>query len=238
MFKAASDIQGAENPVVPEWMTRALEANGTGRYLYWGNHDDIMAEGDGWCEPQELSSPSELWRLDELNELVNFYFVVYRDEKLCPDCDGDGYNDATRKLVDTWYSHRNPEGSSWEYMLTQDEVQALFDAGRIPEDECPDAVEYNSRHVFHDAINEHICVKARATRLGFYGLCPTCDGDGSVYIDDEWRLGLQMWFLHPRKGASRGVFCTDITEDELDGVFEYLMQARERMANVFAGLPL
>ena len=55
----------------------------------------------------------------------------------------------------------------------------------------------------HDAINRSICIESRAKREGVYGYCENCDGDGSVYVEDEARVRLQLWVLHPRKGSSK-----------------------------------
>ena len=224
-----------------EWMLGALDANGD-RYFSWGNHEDYMCDdSDRWSSPVEVSSPSELWELDDFNEVANFYFFAYRNEKTCPDCDGRCYNEETRRLDGSFYGR-----GGWERDLTQDEIDALFAKGRIRwEDESPDANEYNSRartdvppfYYDHDAIDRMICVRTRAKRLGVFGWCPTCDGRGSLTVDNHWRLGLQLWVLHPRKGASRGLICTDIAEGELPQVYAYLRGARDRMANVWAALP-
>jgi hypothetical protein len=74
----------------------------------------------------------------------------------------------------------------------------------------PSAEEVNlwSRRGFgHDALNQWICVKAKAKRLGFYGKCRYCDGDGEIYqsseiqrLHDGWQEveppqgeGYQLW---------------------------------------------
>lgn len=226
----AKEYEGAD--AIPGWMVEALDANGDDRYLCWGNYEDYMGSGEGWASPQEVASPSELWELDDLNELANFYFMAYREARTCPDCEGYGYNEETRRLLDTWSAV-----GGWEGGLTQDEVDALFDAGCIAGEEAPAAEEFNAGEPFLDAMACHVCVRARATRLGVYGHCPTCEGEGALTLDSKWRLGLQMWFLHPRKGASRGLVCTDVSEDELPWVYAYLRQARDRMAAVFAAVP-
>jgi hypothetical protein len=82
----------------------------------------------------------------------------------------------------------------WMHDITDHEVRALAFAGRLhdfgqqwdPEKNVyvltrglPTADEVNewSHHFFgHDAINRHICVEARARRLGVYGLCRVCKG--------------------------------------------------------------
>mgnify|MGYP003351469692 CR=1 FL=1 len=39
-----------------------------------------------------------LFEDDELNELVNFYFEIYRNNHKCPHCDGDALNPATKQI--------------------------------------------------------------------------------------------------------------------------------------------
>lgn len=38
----------------------------------------------------------------------------------------------------------------------------------------------------HDAINQWICVRERAERLGVYGLCPICNGSGFYFCEDKY----------------------------------------------------
>lgn len=91
------------------------------------------------------------------------------------------------------------------------------------------------RGLGHDAINRWICVEARAKHLGVYGNCEHCDG-GTIYDEDFATVGLQLWYLHPRKGASRGVYVKNITEKDIPKVIEYLKGAAERNANRFSKL--
>ncbi|GAH18627.1 unnamed protein product, partial [marine sediment metagenome] len=72
------------------------------------------------------------------------------------------------------------------------------------------AEEVNKRYAKgtgHDSINHGICVEVRAKRLGFWGFCETCKGEGYIVTDKEY-LGLNLWMSHPRKGAARGVEIT------------------------------
>jgi hypothetical protein len=43
-----------------------------------------------------------------------------------------------------------------------------------------------------------------------------------------------LWVLHPRKGASRGIYIKNIEENEVEDVLKYLKQAAERNANRFS----
>ncbi len=85
----------------------------------------------------------------------------------------------------------------------------------------------------HDAINRWICVKARAKHLGIYGHCEHCEG-GIVYEEPKAKVALQLWYLHPRKGCSRGVYIEHIEQENLPEIFEYLKEARDRNAERFS----
>lgn len=79
-----------------------------------------------------------------------------------------------------------------------------FNNGYIP---TADEVNAWSRIFGHDTTNRMICVKARATRLGVYGECEYCKGEGEIWqsddikkLHDEWKQfeppvgeGYQLW---------------------------------------------
>lgn len=88
----------------------------------------------------------------------------------------------------------------------------------------------------HDAINRFICITRRAERLGVYGVCTKCEGKGYNFTEEKVHLGLQMWFIHPRKGASRGVYLKNIEKEELPKVIEYLKEAKKRNNDRFDNL--
>lgn len=156
---------------------------------------------------------------------------------------------------------------AWQYHLTEVEVEALVKGGRLndlvgmncwfDEDDnkwmawidkekqeidapvmpTPEAVnEWAHKGFGHDAINRWIAVEARAKHLGVYGHCPHCT-DGVIYDEPKAKLGLQLWILHPRKGAARGVEIEEILEEELPEVYAYLQSAAERNAKRFSKLP-
>lgn len=108
------------------WQLNALKMNIN--YPFWGNYEDYMLNGGIWDSPVELNNINELWVLDTYNELINFYFDLYKDPN-----------------------------------------------------------------------------------------------------DGQTKLGLQMWVIHPRKGASRGVYLKEIkNEEELNIVINYLINAKNR----------
>ena len=222
-----------------DWRINALKMNPN--FCSWGNYEDYMnKKGEGWDSPVELENVNHLWKLDELNELVNFYFEIYRHSEKCEECEETGYNKETLQISKDWYDFDN-KGTRWCDKITQDEVEALWNEGRLKFDfkEIPTAEEINKREKFgfmHDAINRIICIEQRAKRLNVYGLCPKCNGQGYFYTDDKVHLGLQMWFIHPRKGASRGVYLKNIEKEELSKVIKYLDEAKERNNNRFSKL--
>jgi hypothetical protein len=65
--------------------------------------------------------------------------------------------------------------------------------------------------------------------------CPECD-DETVYEPVPAITSLQLWFLHPRKGSSRGVFVESIQESELESILAYLTVAATRNADRFSKL--
>jgi len=271
------DIEDLKNLNAEDWQIECLKKNPN--YVYWGNFEDYMCkDSGGWDSRVNADTITEgLWSLDELNEVVNFYFEVTRESEPCEHCDQSGYNPETKKIKDSWYSFDNSEwvyignkrynSQAWQYCLTEIEIEALVKAGRLtdlikincsfnkeenkwygwidgvrqeiekPEYPTPDKVNEWAKHGFgHDAINQSICVEARAKHLGVYGYCEYCDGKGYNYITDKARLGLQLWFLHPRKGCSKGVYIKDIKQEELSKVIEYLKEAAQRNADRFSRL--
>lgn len=177
-----------------------------------------------------------------LKEVWVGYINPHRGPSNCSACDGSGYNPATKKISDDWYSFdrsrwvwiepgvRRYNDLAWSHHLTQDEVEALVRRGRfvytgllketsfiadpdrktsnysfdeesgewldwdsnerveVNEPEYPSAEDVNAWSTVgfgHDAINQWICVKVRAKRLGVYGKCPVCKGDGEIKNPDE-----------------------------------------------------
>jgi hypothetical protein len=266
-----SDIEEINKLQAKPWQIDLLNKNP--EYVFWGNYEDGMSSTDkGWGSPQELDSFSQRWGLDELNELVNFYFEVYRKNHQCPHCEGAGINPETKEISDNWYGFNNI-GRKWCDKITDDEVYELLKCSRLNEftdyrgfyykdlnvwmswvggqkvqidpptpEQIPSAKEVNDAQnnrkrgfIGHDAINRWICIEQRAKRLGVYGKCEHCV-DGRIYDEPEARVALQLWFIHPRKGASRGVYIKNIKEKEVPEVIAYLKEAAERNANRFSKL--
>jgi len=236
-----SDLEDFSKLNAEDWMMEALKMNPD--YVYWGPYEDYMcSEKSGWDSRVIVDSWDDFGLgLDDLNEVVNFYFEISRSSEECCDCEGSGYNKETQIISDTWYDFENI-GRKWSYSITQDEVEALWDAGRLRHDfeSKPTAEEVNAwargKTMGHDAINKWICVEQRAKRLGVYGKCDNCHGDGYIFTEPKAKLGLVLWVLHPRKGCSRGVHVKEIRQNELPFVIKYLQMAAERNANRFSKL--
>lgn len=141
----------------------------------------------------------------------------------CKECDGSGYNQATKQLSDDWYDFDNT-GRKWCYNITQDEVNALVkehrlidfthnfmqDKGwvkKIPE-YVPTAEEVNkwakSAPMGHDALNRGICIRTRAKRLGVYGLCEHCKGEGIIYFSEKLQQLEENWYNDERYDPPQG----------------------------------
>jgi hypothetical protein len=234
------------------WMLEALALNPS--YVYWGPHEDYMMAGEdsGWRAPMFMSSWSEVMTLDVLNECVNFYFQIVRDSDKCESCDQSGYNPATKRIADDFYDFAET-GRRWRDAITQDEVNALQECGRLTtwnaeagawERKPLTAEQVNAGNRRgaggpfavhnHDAINRSILIETRATRLGVYGHCPKCDGHGYVYTSPAAHLSLVLWIIHPRKGASRGVEIKNLSRDDFKSAVEWLAGAARRNADRFS----
>lgn len=235
------DIKDAARLQAPDWMLDTLALNPD--YVSWGPNEDYMwNEKGGWNSQIFVSTFSDLfnnWQLNDLNEVVNFYFSIDRSTEICKVCDGSGKNLDYTKLDKDWYGFENPE-NRWCDKLVQEEVDALWEEGRLNYKfkEKPTAELVNKQATqIHDAINRWICVEVRAKRLGISTEnCPVCDGAAEVYTEPHPHLQLTLWVLHPRKGASRGVRVMDIKKEEIPEVVAYLKHAALRNADRFSGL--
>lgn len=223
----------------PRWMLEALALNPS--YVFWGVHEDYMSRDNGSWESRVLVPDWKSFNfgLNELNEVVNFYFSIERNGEDCSTCNGEGLNAETLAIQRGWFDYQN-NGKGWEHQLTDIEVKALWDAGRLtPEFDSLPSAEAVNKHFRenpfgHDAINRWICVKARAEHQGVYGKCPDCNGEGFHYTEENCRLALTLWVLHPRKGCSRGVMIENLSETDLVEAREYLREAAKRNAQRFA----
>lgn len=135
-----------------------------------------------------------------LNVVWKGYCNPYPAKVTCHHCEGEGVNTATLKLSRSFrpFGNRN---RGWHDKITQDEVQALVDKNRlmafthtwkkgegqkrrsdnyIPTADEVNAVQSKGLLHTHDFFNKWILVKARAERLGVYGECRWCRGNGTL----------------------------------------------------------
>lgn len=152
----------------------------------------------------------------------------YQYQSECHYCDGTGYNPETKKLADAWYDFEHT-GARWCDKITQDEVEALVEGGRLmdfthfwtkekgwQEKEpkyMPTAEEVNAwesgRGMGHDAINRFICIETRAKRLGVWGHCEHCNGDGENWDSPEHKKAAEEWEQEePPKGEAYQIWET------------------------------
>jgi hypothetical protein len=267
-----SDHKDLARLAVEPWMVEYLKLNP--EYVHWGPGEDYMStKGESWGVSQEVASWSAFgpWELDALNECVHFYFELDRPSERCVSCDASGYNSETKVIADTFYDHgdysidftnwrivgsidnaRKPGGATglrWHDKITQDEVDALVDAGRLRKwtdsgwETVPrTATEVNAANaegakhdheLDHDGINRGILIETRAKRLGVWGLCLSCEGHCTVFTAPRGHLNVVLWILHPRKGCSRGVRVRNLSEADAEAVKRWLAQAAERNARRF-----
>lgn len=225
-----------------EWQIAQLSRNP--EYVFWGVGEDYMdmphIDG-GWNGSIIASdwSSFDIKEPNELNEIINFYFAIERDNVKCEHCDGTGHNPATKVISDGFYDFDH-NGTRWCEKITDDEVDALWAHHRLHQFKTkPTANEVNTAEIkgfVHDGINRIILIETRAKRLGVYGHCEHCEGHGYIFTVPNARLELNLWIIHPRKGAARGVRIETIQEHELPEVLATLREAAQRNAERFSKL--
>lgn len=251
------DLKDAKQMNVEPWQLDLLKLNPS--YVSWGPGEDYMKgkrDEGGWDAGQAFDSWKSFgpWGLDDLNEVVNFYFSVHRENKPCEHCKQSGLNPATHQISEDFYDFANT-GRRWNDKITQDEVDALIEKNRLMDFTSEytkekgwqkhgrpvTAAEVNAAQnrrgaglISHDAINRWILIETRAKRLGVYGHCEHCEGKGYIYTAPNAHVTLTLWFLHPRKGCSRGVEINNITQEDLPEIAKFLKQANERNMERFA----
>ena len=160
--------------------------------------------------------------------------------KKCGMCDGSGFNPASKAIYDAWYNFGGPPFSGICYNLEQADVDALVEAGRLmdfthtwtrgkgwerrADGYLPTAAEVNAwarTGMGHDSINCSIAVNARAKRLGVHGVCPICDGDGSVYPSPAIKAEAEAWqATNPPTGEGWQLWETVTEGSPISPVFE------------------
>lgn len=131
----------------------------------------------------------------------------------------------------------------WDDDITEDEAVALIETGRADRGETAESI--NAKNApgargfgSHDAINRFTLIEARLKRLGIPKDCPECEGHGYVYTAPAAHVSLVLWWLHPRKGCSRGIEVERIEQADLPAIKTFLTEAAQRNAQRFSGVGL
>lgn len=157
----------------PDWMLEVLKANPD--YCSWGPHEDYMwKEGDGRDSRILKESWQDFgpWELDDMNEVVNFYFQIGRDSKECPTCAGRFYHPDSQWVSESFYSHSSPFKRQTERDIQGKAIMARFGSpettpvhgyGGFPSEECFSKYgpEFQS---FCEEMRNHHCWNDRITQ--------------------------------------------------------------------------
>jgi len=96
-----------------------------------------------------------------------------------------------------------------------------FNNGYIPS--AKEVNEWSKRGFGHDSLNHHICVEARAKRLGFYGFCKLCKGKGHYWCDEKYEKLSEEWKpIDPPTGEGYQLWETTIDGSPISPVFKSL----------------
>lgn len=138
------DEEEAKKLNAEPWMTELLKMNPD--YLGWGPHEDYMWVRNDDEGPDELGrKPQGGWtsrilvedwskfeiELDDLNEVVNFYFSVNRESKECETCGGSGYHPDAQWVSESFYRHSNPFRERTHDEIEVSMIMASF-SGSLP----------------------------------------------------------------------------------------------------------
>lgn len=141
------------------------------------------------------------------------------------------YGQAFRDFCEEMREHGH-----WNDRITEDEFLALVAANRNWGHKSAEEVNAAQDGPGHDCLNRGILIEARCKRLGVPYSCDQCEGHTYVYTEPNAHLGLVLWWLHPRKGASRGIEIKNIKQEEMSAVIAYLRGAAMRNAERFAAV--
>jgi len=173
-----------------------------------------------------------------MNMVWKGYINPYRSIE-CKPCGGSGSGPNYKQLSDDWYGFDRPS-KQWCYDITQDEVQKLFDEGRLTDFKLvPTAAEVNEwahKGMGHDSINHWICTDVRAKRLGITDHeCPTCGGSGGLWADDKYaELSENFKDIEPPKGDGWQMWETTSEGSPMSPVFGAPEELAEWLENTNA----
>ena len=200
-----------------QWVSDFFHPNSPRTYPNWNNFCCSFQGGD---HPSDESDRSG-------GEVVGWYFQLARNFKDCEACKRTGLNCRSREIKDTWrFSLTQDEvdvlvadGRLEEFLTVSNEAQVarLLEQGKIGQQHAQElsakisegttrwregvsAQEVNSEHVCAIDALMWICVELRAKRLGVWGLCSGCSGEGSIPVEDQGRLQLVLWVINHNTG--------------------------------------
>jgi len=133
-------------------------------------------------------------------------------------------------LMDHWYRF-DDDTNKWMVLIDRSKDWEECDEPKMPTPEYVN--QWAKKGMGHDAINRWICIEVRAKHLGVYGTCSHCES-GYIYDEPKGNVRLQLWYLHPRKGCSRGVYIEHVDQDDISSIMDYLKEAKNRNNNRFS----
>lgn len=103
------DRNDAQELNAEDWMLDLVQVNPS--YTSWGPGQDYMAHTkEGWGGNMVFKSWKKFgdFKLDEFNEIVNFYFEIDRPSVSCGTCEGMGNHPDARWIRDSFYNAGSP----------------------------------------------------------------------------------------------------------------------------------
>jgi hypothetical protein len=105
------DAEEASRLNAEKWQIDLLDLNPN--YPFWGPHEDYMWKKEGWESPIHRDGWGNFdMNLDDLNEVVHFYFQVGRSSMSCPTCGGpeggNGVHPDGQWISESFYPFSSP----------------------------------------------------------------------------------------------------------------------------------
>ena len=225
--------------IMPEpWMVECLRMNPN--FLVWGPYDDYMNKDDGGGYDNRIIYETWKdfgpWELDDYNEVVNFYFEIERKTEVCKSCEKSGLNKNAKTLFDAWESN---DKTIFEHYLTQIEVKAFWEHNFLKkifkvEPTSEQIFAWSKTRLGKKELDYWLWCEIPTITDGYFSNCKNCKGYGRNFTEPETKLGLVLWVLHPRKGASCGIHIKQIRKNELPDVIDFLQRAAQRNSERFS----
>lgn len=122
------------------------------------------------------------------------------------------YQDSVRRAALEARRLADLFNESWSHHLSQDDVDALVEAGRLCDfthtwksgdgwklkdppyhPTAKEVNEWSIRGFGHDSINCHVCIEARCKREGADTACTICHGHGDIWPSEEDKRRYETW---------------------------------------------